>query len=53
MRSFSLLNELNNIRVNDKPLPADVKQAFIRDHFISLQDSKTATKKSGGKIFSR
>ena len=42
---FSLLNELNNIRVNDKPLPADVKQAFIRDHFMSLQDSKTATKK--------
>lgn len=42
---FSLLNELNNIRVNDKPLPADVKQAFIRDHFISLQDSKIATKK--------
>ena len=42
---FSLLNELNNIRVNDKPLPADVKQAFIRDHFMSLQDSKVATKK--------
>ena len=42
---FSLLNELNNIRVNDKPLPADVKHAFIRDHFMSLQDSKTATKK--------
>ena len=42
---FSLLNELNNIRVNDKPLPVDVKHAFIRDHFMSLQDSKTATKK--------
>lgn len=42
---FSLLNELNNIRVNDKPLPADVKQAFIRDHFMSMQDGKTATKK--------
>lgn len=42
---FSLLNELNNIRVNDKPLPADVKHAFIRDHFMSLQDGKTATKK--------
>lgn len=41
---FSLLNELNNIRVNDKPLPADVKQAFIRDHFMSMQDGKTATK---------
>ena len=42
---FSLLNELNNIRVDGKPLPAEVKQAFIRDHFMSLQDSKTATKK--------
>ena len=42
---FSLLNELNNIRVDGKPLPAEVKQAFIRDHFVSLQDSKTATKK--------
>ena len=42
---FSLLNELNNIRINDKPLPTDVKHAFIRDHFMSLQDSKTATKK--------
>ena len=42
---FSLLNELNNIRINGKPLPVDVKQAFIRDHFMSLQDTKTATKK--------
>ena len=42
---FSLLNELNNIRVDGKPLPAEVKQAFIRDYFMSLQDSKTATKK--------
>ena len=42
---FSLLNELNNIRVDGKPLPAEVKQEFIRDHFMSLQDSKAATKK--------
>ena len=42
---FSLLNELNNIRINGKPLPVDIKQAFIRDHFMSLQDTKTATKK--------
>ena len=42
---FSLLNELNNIRINGKPLPVDVKRAFIRDYFMSLQDTKTATKK--------
>ena len=42
---FSLLNELNNIRVDGKPLPTEVKQAFIRDQFMSLQDSKTVTKK--------
>lgn len=42
---FSLLNELNNIRIDGKPLPTDVKSAFIRDHFMSLRDSKTATKK--------
>ena len=46
---FSLLNELNNIRINGKPLPVDVKQAFIRDHFMSLQDTKTATKKAVAK----
>ena len=42
---FSLLNELNNIRIDGKLLPTDVKSAFIRDHFMSLRDSKTATKK--------
>ena len=41
---FTLLNELNNLRLNGKPLPVDTRNAMIRDLFVN--SGRKVTKKS-------
>lgn len=40
---YMLLNELNPLRINDRELPADIKQKLIEDLFI--KDNRRVTKK--------